>query len=96
MVQQGLSKALKGRKSLPTLTFDEEKDELVEKGCSATLLYLGMRYFMRGYKKEYNCQVVNEAKKFIYDKAFYKSFVLEETILHSVDENSLMSLIKLL
>ena len=87
LVQQGLPKALKGGKALPTLMFDEERDELMEKGCGATLLYLVMRYFMRGYRRGYDCQVMIEAKKFIYDKVFYKSFVLEETILHSVDEN---------
>ena len=78
---------MKGRNALPTRMFDEEMDELMEKGCSATLMYLVMRYFVRGYKRGYDCQVMIEAKKSIYDKVFYKSFLLEETILHVVDEN---------
>ena len=36
-----MSKALKGRETLPTTMFDEENDELMEKAHSAILLCLG-------------------------------------------------------
>ena len=45
LVQQGLSKALKGRKELPTTMSDEENDELMEKAHSAILLCLGNKVF---------------------------------------------------
>ena len=41
LVQQGLSKALKGRGALPTMMSDEENDELVDKTHSPILLCLG-------------------------------------------------------
>ena len=40
LVQQGLSKALKGGEDLPTTMSDEENDELMEKAHSAILLCL--------------------------------------------------------
>ena len=45
MVQQELSKALKGRKAQPTTMSDEENDELMEKAHSAILLCLGNEVF---------------------------------------------------
>lgn len=41
LVQQGLSKALKGREAQPTTMSNEENDELMEKAHGATLLHLG-------------------------------------------------------
>ena len=41
LVQQGLSKALKGRKTPPTIMLDEENDELMEKSHRVILLCIG-------------------------------------------------------
>ena len=41
LVQQGLSKALKGIEAQPTTMSNEENDELMEKAHGATLLHLG-------------------------------------------------------
>ena len=41
LVQQGLSKALKGKKALPTMMSNEKDDELMEKAHSIILLCLG-------------------------------------------------------
>ena len=40
LIQQGLSKALKGRKALPSMMFDEKNDKLMEKAYSVILLCL--------------------------------------------------------
>ncbi|RVW44318.1 Retrovirus-related Pol polyprotein from transposon TNT 1-94 [Vitis vinifera] len=47
LVQQGLSKALKGKDALPTTMYDEEKDELKEKTHSAILLCLDTMMYGR-------------------------------------------------
>ena len=41
LVQQGLSKSLKGIEALPTTMYNEENDELMEKAHSTILLCLG-------------------------------------------------------
>ena len=41
LVQQGLSKALKGTEAQPTMMSNEENDELMEKAHGTTLLHLG-------------------------------------------------------
>ena len=40
LIQQGLSKALKGRKALPSMMFDEKNDKLMEKAYGVILLRL--------------------------------------------------------
>ena len=52
LVQQGLSKALKGKDALPTTMYDEEKDELKEKTHSAILLCLGNKVFREAEKED--------------------------------------------
>ena len=52
LVQQGLSKALKGKDALPTTMYDEEKDELKEKTHSAILLCLGNEVFCEVVEKD--------------------------------------------
>ena len=45
LVQLGLSKALKGKKALPTMMSNEEDDELMEKAHSVILLFKGNEVF---------------------------------------------------
>ena len=52
LVQQGLSKALKGREALPTTMSDEETDELMEKAHSVILLCLGNEVLCEVAKKD--------------------------------------------
>jgi len=82
LVQQGLSKALKGKDALPESLTGDEKEEILEKAHSTIQLCLSNEV-LREVVEEDRCQVVVEAGELVHDQITHKSLVFEEAVGHT-------------
>ena len=82
LVQQGLSKALKCKKVLPTIMFDEETDEPVEKAHSNILLCSGNEVLLKVVEEDTIVKLWLNLKSLYMTKSLKNHLYLKEVIVY--------------